>query len=280
MVRAPCTQRIFSKFPIGAAALLSGRARRTKALAAEREVGDRLAAQRDREPNQLWNDGSTTLYLAPAPPAPLTTVARLAEREGQVGEAVRAGRVVAGHVAIAAGRARDRAGPLQARDDGRGLEEEVRELPELPLRALQAAADLVDISPRRGRRERPGRTKLRPRWREEDRHDGGREPGRRARVAPGFRACHERRGGAAPHAPRGTARGSARARRKAPAAAVLGIPGGKAKALVELARKLDRLTQLEAGDIPWTKVRTVTRAAAPESGGSCRGGGLCGRRPR
>ncbi len=53
------------------------------------------------------------------------------------------------------------------------------------------------------------------------------------------------------------------------AQAVLGIPGGKAKVLVELARKLDRLPRLratfEAGEIPWTKVHTVTRAATPES---------------
>ncbi len=47
------------------------------------------------------------------------------------------------------------------------------------------------------------------------------------------------------------------------------IPGGKAKALVELARKLDHLPRLraafEAGEIPCTKVRTVMRAATPES---------------
>ncbi len=53
------------------------------------------------------------------------------------------------------------------------------------------------------------------------------------------------------------------------AEAVLGIPGGKAKALVELARKLDRLPRLraafEAGEISWTKARTVTRAATPET---------------
>ncbi len=52
------------------------------------------------------------------------------------------------------------------------------------------------------------------------------------------------------------------------AEAVLGIFGGKAKALVKLARKLDHLPRLraafEAGEIPWTKVRTVTRAATPE----------------
>ena len=40
-----------------------GRARSTRveALVAQREVGNLLVAQRQRQPDQLWNDGSTTL---------------------------------------------------------------------------------------------------------------------------------------------------------------------------------------------------------------------------
>jgi hypothetical protein len=38
-----------------------------EALVAEREIRDLLVAHRDREPGQLWNDASTTLYLSKRP---------------------------------------------------------------------------------------------------------------------------------------------------------------------------------------------------------------------